>query len=66
MCGLVSIIKFGSFSAIITSNNPFLLWYASYVYVISFDIIPQFLDVLGLGFFGFFFPFFLNLILGSL
>jgi len=40
----------------------FLLWYASYVYLISFDIIPQVLDVLGLGFF----PFFLNFILGSL
>ena len=62
MCGLVSIIKFGSFSAIIISNILFLLWYASYVYVISFDIIPQFLDVLGLGFF----PFFLNFILGNL
>ena len=35
----------------------FLLWYASYVYVISFDIIPQVLDVLGLGFFSLLFEF---------
>lgn len=49
--GLVSVINFGKFSAIITSNISSALCllsfcYSNNVYVIPFKIVPQFLDIL--------------------
>lgn len=55
---LVCVINFGTFLAITTSDISLVLsflslWYSNYVYVVPFEIVPQFLD--GLVFFILFF-----------